>query len=62
MKIHAVGAELFHEDVQMDRHNETNSSFLQILQTHPKTYSIIGCHAVITTNVCLSKLKVLEDW
>jgi hypothetical protein len=29
MQIHPVGAELFHADGQMDRHDEGNSWFLQ---------------------------------
>jgi len=29
MKIHPVGAELFHEDRRTDRHDEANSRFSQ---------------------------------
>jgi hypothetical protein len=54
MKLHPLGAELFHEDVQTDRHDEANAHFLQILQTHLKTYSMIACHEIITNSVCLS--------
>jgi len=61
VKIHPVGAELFHMDVRTERHDEANSHFLQILRTRLKTYGMIGCNDIITTNVCLLKLKVLED-
>jgi len=48
-------------DVRTERHDEANSHFLQILRTRLKTYGMIGCNDIITTNVCLLKLKVLED-
>ena len=32
MKIHPVGAELFHADVQTDRHDEANSCFSQFCE------------------------------
>jgi len=35
MKIHLVGAELFHVDRQSDRHEEANGSFLQFCECAP---------------------------
>ena len=34
IKIRTAGAELFHADGQMDRHNKTNSRFSQFCKTH----------------------------
>jgi hypothetical protein len=36
MKIHPVGAELFHADGQTDRHDKANSWFVQFCKTHLK--------------------------
>jgi hypothetical protein len=36
MKIRPVGAELFREDEQMDKHDEANSRFLQFFTKEPK--------------------------
>ena len=43
MKIHPVGAELFHADGQTDRHDEANSRFSEFFELAWKsnTYDIV---------------------
>ena len=43
MKIRPVGAELFHEDGQTDRHDVANSRFSLILQKLLKTSQLTQC-------------------
>ena len=61
MKLHPVGKELLHVDVQTGRHDEADSHFLQILQNVPENlqYDWLPWYRYYQ---CLSKLKVLEDW
>ena len=41
MKIHPLGAEMFHANEQMDRHDEANSHFCNFINM-PKNYDCIG--------------------
>ena len=41
MKIHPVGAELFHEDGQTDVHDEADIRFSQFCERGPNTWALI---------------------
>jgi hypothetical protein len=42
MQIRPVGIKLFHADGRTDRHDETNSRFLQIFANGSKNHFIMG--------------------
>jgi len=57
MKIHPVGAELFHVDRWTDRHDEANSCFSQFCE-HAKKWSKIYKKGRDETGLCGSHQKI----
>jgi len=53
MKIHSLGAELFHADRQTDRHEEANSRFSQFCEMRLKSTSFRGLGQGMTQHIGL---------
>ena len=57
MKIHPVGAELFHADGQTDRHDEAKTLFV-ISRNRPKNIPACSKHQKVSEQIYMGKLKI----